>query len=397
MSGSAPVLLRRRLDLPGDDVDANDDTALSFQSKCEVDGISSLVALTLEHHIPLLADGFTANPSAITVRAGSGGFATVNVSRLSKDLSGRQYSWFGEVNRFFRSERPAGRKLAVKLTANSEKERSTMAWPSLAREIRILGHESLRKHPNIVDIIALGWTGTIYDDLATNFRWPTLLMEYADCGTLEDFFTLEGIDFSWHLKIGVSYDIIQGLEALDDSGVVHGDLKLANILVFRTGVDSFTAKLCDFGSAMIPIDLAEDEPIRQTTFTPPWNAPESSQDIEPDDLYKIDIYGYGLLLCGIFLEGGNLFQIELQSMQITSQVAIESIIRKWKEDDNVSDVCKETLRQFSRERYTPEQLRMLDNILDITVRTNIVSRADEHFQIKSILRPDLASEESQNR
>ena len=397
MSGSAPVLLRRRLELPGDDVDTENDAAPSLQSKYEIDGVSALVALALEHHIPLLGDGFTANRSAITVRAGSGGFATVNVSRLSNDLSGRQHSWYDEEDEYFPSDQPAGRKVAVKVATNSGSERSTSPWSSLAKEIRILGHETLRKHRNIVDVVALSWTGTMYDDLATDFRWPTLLMEYADCGTLEDFFTLEGVEFTWELKIGISYDIIQGLEALDDSGVVHGDLKLANVLVFRTGINSFMAKLCDFGSAMIPIDQAEDEPIRQTTYTPPWNAPESSQDIEQDDLYKVDIYGYGLLLCGIFLEGGNPFQVELESMQYSSQRNPESIISRWKEDDKVSKLCKSAIRKFDGASYTSERLEVLDEILDMTVRTDIEFRAAEHLQIKSKLRPEVASADSQNR
>lgn len=209
MSGSAPVFLHRRLGLPDQDDESQDDTDSTLPSNCQIDGMSSLVALTLEHRLPLLGDGFISNASAITVRIGSGSFGTVSVSRLSVDLVGKRYSWAGEEDLFFPSDRPAGRKLAIKSIAiQPERDESIAAWASIAKEIRILGHRTLRKHQNIVDVITLGWTGTLYDDPKVNYRWPVLLMKHADCGTLEDFFTLDSVDFSWQLKIDLSYDII---------------------------------------------------------------------------------------------------------------------------------------------------------------------------------------------
>lgn len=186
------------------------------------------------------------------------------------------------------------------------------------------------------------------------------------------------------------------MEALDDSGVVHGDLKLTNILVFRTGVDSFTAKICDFGSATVAVDLPQDGPVRLAVFTPPWEPPETLHDIEEDDLYKVDIYSYGLLLCRIFLEGGDPFQIQDQSLPDASRNLTQRITML-KEADNISSVCKLAIRKFERECYSPEQLAVLDKIFDMTVRAEIISRADEHSQIKSILRSDLASEDSERR
>lgn len=126
-------------------------------------------------------------------------------------------------------------------------------------------------------------------------------MEYTNCGTLENFFSFEGVTFDWQLKVGIAYDIVHGLEALEDAGVIHGDLNLANILVFRTGTDSFTPRLYDMGSAIIPVDLPHGAPLRQTVFTPPWNAPESSQEMDIDFTYKTNLYSYRLLLCRTFI------------------------------------------------------------------------------------------------
>ena len=390
MSGS-PVL-QRRLVLPDDESENTDPKV----PNCEVDGISSLVALALDHHLPLLADGYTANASAITVRAGSGSFATVNISRLAMDISGRYQSWYGEES-LFGLDRAAGQKVAIKHATHRDESTPSRALASIANEIRVLGHQTLRDHQNIVDVIGLSWTGTIYDDLKTNYRWPVLLLEYANCGTLEDFFSLEDLKYTWDINNGISYDIIQGLEALDDSGVFHGDLKLTNVLVFRTGSNAFTAKLCDFGSAMILVDLEKDVPVRQTVFTPPWDAPESSQNIMPDDLYKTDIYCYGLLLCRIFTQGGDPFRTKHRMTPELLESSELHLINKWKRDDEVHNVCKFAVRRPNHGQYTTQQLAALDQVIDMTVRTNISSRAEEHCQIKSVLRPDLASEDFEKR
>ena len=397
MSGSTPVLFRRKLQLPDDDNESDNDTASISQSNRQIDGTSSLVALALEHHIPLLADGFTDKVSATTARAGSGSFATVDVTPRSGKLSGERYTWHGEEDLFFRAGQPAGRKLATKVSALHDRAEPTTPWASIAKEIRILAHELLRKHPNIVDIIALSWAGTIYDNPRTHYRWPMLLMEYADCGTLEDFFTLEGVELTWQLKIGISYDVVHGLEALDDSGVTHGDLKFSNVLVFRTGADSFTAKICDFGSAVVATDLPQDAFVQSMVFTPPWNAPESSRDIQEKDLHKIDIYGCGLLLCRIFLHGGDPFQMRYQSMPESSLKSIQTMIEQWKANDSVSSICKFAVRQFGPESYTSQQLITLDKVFDMTVRTDIDLRMEEYSQIKSILRPSQESEDLDSR
>lgn len=59
--------------------------------------------------------------------------------------------------------------------------------------------------------------------------------------------------------------ILQGLRYLHGCGVIHGDLKAANVFTTKTG----NVKLADFGA---PLNLRTTE--HDTTGTPNWMAPE---------------------------------------------------------------------------------------------------------------------------
>lgn len=101
------------------------------------------------------------------------------------------------------------------------------------------------------------------------------------------------------LKPGIAINVIRqclaGLAALHRNGIVHGDLKPANIMLKRTG----NAKLIDIGSA---VDL-EDMP-RARGCTPMYAAPEvlEGRDISP----RSDLCSLGYVLIEI-LSGAPLF------------------------------------------------------------------------------------------
>lgn len=77
--------------------------------------------------------------------------------------------------------------------------------------------------------------------------------------------------------------------------------------------------------------------------------------------------------------------------------SLEAYIGEWKANDCVSDICKFAVRHFGASTYTDQQQDILDMIFDITVRTGIASRADEHVEIKALLRPDLVDDEDERR
>lgn len=168
-------------------------------------------------------------------------------------------------------------------------------------EILALGHKKLRRHRNIVKL--LSWSRDLNDWHFT----PMLVLELA-LDNLASF--LERIDsdgnqniLSWGLKHMLCLDIAAGLDALHENGIVHGDLKTQNVLVFNDDSQAgYVAKLADFGLAVA--ETGEDnEHADDIGGTEGWWAPEVQQylangvtKIKSTLLPKTDCYSLGLVI-----------------------------------------------------------------------------------------------------
>lgn len=199
----------------------------------------------------------------------------------------------------------------------------------LVQELRILSHPPLRDHPNIIEMFGLAWEERLD---WTGHCWPIVVLEYANCGNLVDFFSLKDIEITWRIKLQFSQDILDGLAALHQSGVVHGDLKSDNVLIVRLPDGTLVAKLCDFGFAIIKQDYEENSAqVHIHGLTPRWAAPEVRLGTVSLRLAEsIDIYAFGLVFVFILQNGvspyvvtGKLLTLdEIHELQDSDEVAI---------------------------------------------------------------------------
>jgi serine/threonine protein kinase len=141
-------------------------------------------------------------------------------------------------------------------------------------------------HPNICIVYAVDTT-----ELA-----PMIVMEYVDGQPLSA--VLEGGALAPARAIGIGRQIALGMAAAHEQGIVHGDLKPANILVTA----SDTVKITDFGlSRRIRRRLSPDETVdwrpeehRSISGTPSYMAPEQARG---DDVTPVsDVFSLGLIL-----------------------------------------------------------------------------------------------------
>jgi serine/threonine protein kinase len=173
-------------------------------------------------------------------------------------------------------------------------------FDALMREAYILLSDPILEHENILKMTAVTWAVMGHDPLHI---YPALILERSPYGDLIHFQASRN-DVTWNMRKTLCYDVAAGLEALHDCGIVHGDLKAKNILVFDHPTRRFSAKICDFGSAVILPTTSDSGPkIKLPAFTPPWNAPESRDAVPASRLHLTDVWSLGLLMWQILVHG----------------------------------------------------------------------------------------------
>ncbi|KAF1984415.1 kinase-like protein [Aulographum hederae CBS 113979] len=165
-------------------------------------------------------------------------------------------------------------------------------------EILALANPILRRHPNIAQLLA--W-GSNSDDHPV----PVCLVMELARSNLRNFLQedREGA-MPLSLKYQFCRDVSAGLDILHECGLIHGDLKPDNILIFKEG-DGFVAKLADFGLSILEASLnTEQSPLGDTLG---WQAPEARHGtiITEEDLLQAEAYSFGLCVWSILLHGGD--------------------------------------------------------------------------------------------
>jgi serine/threonine protein kinase len=172
---------------------------------------------------------------------------------------------------------------------------------SLHLELRVLTQQSIRSHPNIVKLLTVAWEEHP-DDLG--HYWPSLVLEYAALGTLSDFL-LQHEHRSPDALRGICCTVGKALDFLHECGVVHGDVKCDNVLLFEGNEDhEVVPKLGDFGYAVLD---GENTPFFKGTH--PFKAPELYEgQVDRANAIYTDVYSFGLLVWQVSGNGRNPFE-----------------------------------------------------------------------------------------
>lgn len=180
----------------------------------------------------------------------------------------------GGMSRVFEAEdETLGRRVALKIL-NQRYSRDAVRVEQFRQEALITANVN---HPNVIKLYSVGYDqGYFY-----------IAMELVDGGNLEQRIRKQGrIPESEALKIGL--EVAEGLRAAQQMGLIHRDVKPANILFTETG----TAKVVDFGLALF-VDRGGDN-SGEIWATPYYVAPEKVLDNRED--YRSDIFSLGATL-----------------------------------------------------------------------------------------------------
>jgi serine/threonine protein kinase len=253
------------------------------------------------------------------------------------------------------------RSVAIKYLRRREDCPEVENWRQILLEIRALLHEPIRYHPNIVRLFGFSWGGS----LGTSSTFPALVLEYAEFGSLAHLQTSSPNSFAFNVKKKLCHDVAKGLAILHACGIVHGDLKHENVLVFRNkakgaGAVAYTAKLADFGGSAMDIQVAADRFL--PSGTPPYEAPEARHGLDGEGLKRTDVYSLGLLVWRVILDGENPFGTPPLSGHTPAQ------IEDLKCFDGLLPVARDSVRGYLLLNVTDDELGIVNFVLENTLQ-----------------------------
>lgn len=172
---------------------------------------------------------------------------------------------FGQV--WVAVDQNTGRRVAIKFYLRS----AAMDWKLLDREVRHLVTMAADRH--IVQVLAVGW----------DHQPPYYIMEYLAAGSLQQ--RLDAGKVGTAEAVRLFEGILSGLHHAHDHGILHCDLKPANILLDSQG----EPRIADFGQSRTS---DEQMPSLGTLF---YMAPEQA-DLSAVPQASWDVYALGAIL-----------------------------------------------------------------------------------------------------
>ncbi len=161
----------------------------------------------------------------------------------------------------------SGRKVAIKYYTR----RGGTDWAALAREVEKLRY--LFNDRYVVQLLKVGWEA----------EPPYYVMEYMENGSLED--QLRGGSIPVSEAVLLFRDIAKGLVHAHDKGILHCDLKPANVLLDQDR----HPRLADFGQSRLTNEMS---PALGTLF---YMAPEQA-DLKAAPDARWDVYALGAVM-----------------------------------------------------------------------------------------------------
>src|SRR5918911_1961593 len=159
-------------------------------------------------------------------------------------------------------------------------------------------------HPSIVRVLDQG---------RTDAGLPFIVMEWVTGWTLAELITrLKRFPPAATAEIGCQ--VLDGLEAARQIGVIHRDIKPLNIMVTAEG----RAKIMDFGIAKAT-DLAALTGTSGTLGTPAYMAPEQFEGRAPDtraDLYSLGVVLYEMLAGDVPFHASSVAAVIYQHLRV---------------------------------------------------------------------------------
>lgn len=201
------------------------------------------------------------------------------------------------------------------------------------------------RHPNIL---------TVYD-YGEEEGLAYIVMEYVEGGTLKD--RLEGEPFEPQRAVGLSIGVGRALAFGHDQGIIHRDVKPANILLARED----WPLLADFGLVKLQQARRALTQAGMILGTPDYTSPEQALGEAADhraDIYALGVVLYEMITGRLPFEANKAFDVLLMHINEAPPKPREIIPNT---PEIVEDIILKALAKSPAERY-PDMQAMVTNL-----------------------------------
>ncbi|MCJ1401236.1 hypothetical protein MMC11_004448 [Xylographa trunciseda] len=240
-----------------------------------------------------------------------------------------------------------------------------LAAVSFLMEVRILSHPDIRAHSNVVSLLGIGWE---YSRTDQDFPEPSLVLEQA-LSTLHDF-QLSNSNLPFETRRAICLDVAEGIKVLHQCGIIHGDIKAENILMFESS--RWLAKVADFSHSIL--DTGEERKLPGGTSR--YAAPEWQQKLKTSTMFQTDIYSYGILF-GSIMVGKDVVQIFMeQAVQGRTPNERFMCLQEMKQCEGFRESVLGMVYDFNDASLTThhDNLKVIQNVLACTLQQDPANR-----------------------
>ncbi|EKM49915.1 uncharacterized protein PHACADRAFT_154569 [Phanerochaete carnosa HHB-10118-sp] len=131
--------------------------------------------------------------------------------------------------------------------------------------------------------------------VTNKYAAPGLVFDWAENGNGMDYIR-ELLEHPRKVQVPIIRNVADGLKFIHDEGVVHGDLKAANVLIHADN----RAVLADFGLSRFARGHPSDyDPARLGSLR--WCAPELQNEGQARATFESDMFAFGMLCLEVCL------------------------------------------------------------------------------------------------